>query len=69
MFIDPIIIQWILILLASGCAGMLGFLFSENRKDAIIENTITYLVDNGFIHAKKIDGEIEILKLNEIDND
>lgn len=69
MFIDPIIMQWGIILGASVCAFMIGMLWSENRKEAIIENTIVYLVDNGFMRAQKIDGEYEILKLDEFDNE
>lgn len=68
MFIDPIIIQWLLLAAASGCAFMIGIVWSDNRKDEIIENTIIYLVDNNYLKAKKVDGEIELLPLDEIDN-
>jgi len=67
MFIDPIIIQWILLGAASACAFMVGFVWSDNRKEEIIENTIVYLVENGFVHAKKVNGEIEIIPLDEVD--
>jgi hypothetical protein len=68
MFIDPIIIQWLLLAAASGCAFMIGIVWSDNRKEEIIENTIIYLLENNFVKGKKVDGEIELLRLDEIDN-
>lgn len=67
MFIDPVTIQWILLAAASGCAFMIGIIWSDNRKDEIIENTIIYLLENNFVKGKKVDGEIELLRLDEID--
>lgn len=68
MFIDPIIIQWLLLGAASACAFMIGIVWSDNRKEEIIENTIIYLLENNFVKGKKVDGEIELLRLDEIDN-
>jgi hypothetical protein len=68
MFIDPIIIQWLLLAAASACAFMIGIVWSDNRKEEIIENTIIYLLENNFVKGKKVDGEIELLRLDEIDN-
>ena len=67
MFIDPVTIQWILLAAASGCAFMIGIVWSDNRKEEIIESTIIYLVENNFVKAKRVDGEIELLPLDEID--
>lgn len=67
MFIDPVIVQWILLAAASGCAFMIGVAWADNRKEEIIEDTIIYLVDNNYLKAKKVDGEIELLPLDEID--
>ena len=68
MYIDPIIIQYILIAGASVCTFMIGLLWSDNKREAIIESTIMYLVENNYVKAKHIDGEIELLPLDEVDN-
>ena len=68
MFIDPIIIQWLLLAAVSGCSFMIWIVWSDNRKEEIIENTIIYLLENNFVKGKKVDGEIELLRLDEIDN-
>ena len=47
---------------------MIGIVWSDNRKEEIIENTIIYLLENNFVKGKKVDGEIELLRLDEIDN-
>jgi len=65
MFIDPTLISWILILAASLCAFMIGRSWDKMNREEIIENTIQYLIDNNFIKAKKINGEWEILELDE----
>lgn len=65
MFIDPTLISWILILATSLCAFMIGRSWDKMNREEIIENTIQYLIDNNFIKAKKINGEWEILELDE----
>ena len=65
MFIDPTIISWLLITGASFCAFMIGRSWDNMNRETIIESTIQYLIDNNFIKAKKIDGEWEILELDE----
>ena len=65
MFIDPTIISWLLIAGASLCAFMIGRSWDNMNRETIIESTIHYLIDNNFIKAKKIDGEWEILELDE----
>lgn len=66
MYIDPTIINWLLIGAASVCAFMVGWLWNSAKNEEIIENTILYLVENGFVKAKRgSDGEIEIIPLNE----
>jgi len=47
---------------------MIGLLWSDNKREAIIESTIMYLVENNYVKAKHIDGEIELLPLDEVDN-
>lgn len=65
MFIDPTIISWLLIAGASLCAFMIGRSWDNMNRETIIENTIQYLIDNNFIKAKKINGEWEIIELDE----
>jgi magnesium-transporting ATPase (P-type) len=65
MFIDPTLISWILILATSLCAFMIGRSWDKMNREEIIENTIQYLIDNNFIKAKKINGEWEIIELDE----
>jgi len=65
MFIDPTIISWLLITGASLCAFMIGRSWDNMNRETIIESTIQYLIDNNFIKAKKVDGEWEILELDE----
>lgn len=64
MFLDPVIISWILIGGASLCAFMIGKIWGERNTEEIINNTIVYLIENNFIKARKINGEWEILNLN-----
>ena len=65
MFIDPTLLNWIFILAASLCAFMIGRSWDKMNREEIIETTIQYLIDNNFIKAKKINGEWEILELDE----
>ncbi len=37
----------------------------EHVKEEVIENTLLWLIDNNMINAKKVDGEWEILELDE----
>lgn len=64
MFIDPIIVNWLLLAGASICAFMIGFKINQNSKEEVIEETILYLIHNNFIEAKKVDGEWEIIELD-----
>lgn len=65
MFIDPIIISWLLMAAASFAAFMIGLSYSNSKKEEVIENTLLWLIDNNMINAKKVDGEWEILELDE----
>ena len=65
MFIDPIIISWLLMAAASFAAFMIGLSYSNNKKEEVIEHTLLWLIDNNMINAKKVDGEWEILELDE----
>lgn len=58
-------IGWVLIGGASLCAFMIGKLIGQKEHDQTIENTINYLIDEGFLRYKKVNGEIEIIKLND----
>lgn len=51
------------ILAASGCAFMIGRAWSKMSREFIVENTILYMIQNGYIRAKKDEnGEWEILE-------
>lgn len=65
MYIDPTIINWLLIGGASFCAFMVGRIWQSISKEEIINNTIVYLIENNFVKAKLIDGEWEIFDLDE----
>lgn len=65
MFIDPIIISWLLMAAASFAAFMIGLSYSNSKKEEIIENTLLWLIDNNMINAKKVGDEWEILELDE----
>lgn len=65
MFIDPIIIMWGLLAGASVTAFMIGKYWSMRDRDMAIEDTIIYLVENNFVRSRKIDGEIELIPLDE----
>ena len=65
MFIDPIIISWLFIAGASLCAFMIGKNFANASKEEIIEDTIIYLIENNFVKAKQVNGEWEILDLDD----
>lgn len=66
MFIDPIIIQWLIFFAASACSFMIGYSVNNMSKDKIIETTILWLVDNKLVKWKKDEnGEIELLPLDD----
>lgn len=64
MFVDPSLISWLIIAAASICSFMIGISVSKYTREQIIEETIVYLIQNNFIKAKKVDGEWEILDLD-----
>jgi hypothetical protein len=47
--IDYQILMWILLLVASGCAYMIGKTYSQRQTDEIIDTTITILIEQGFL--------------------
>lgn len=65
MFVDPTLISWLLIAGSSLCAFMIGRSWDKMNRETIVESTIQYLIDNNFIKAEKVDGEWEILELDE----
>lgn len=66
MYIDPIILNWIMIGGASVCAAMIGYHFGRKSDEVVIANTITYLAQEGFVRSYHNDeGELELIKLNE----
>lgn len=64
--LDPIIIQWLLLGAAAFCAGMMGYSYGKQKDETIINDTIVYLIENDFLHARKTDeGEWDIIPLDE----
>lgn len=63
--IDPIIGSWVVILAASFCAFMIGRSSNRISRENVVESVLEYLINNNFIRAKKVDGEWEILDLDE----
>lgn len=64
MFIDPTLISWLLIGAASFAAFMIGR-NTADTKELVIEETILYLIHNNFVRARKVDGEWDIIPLDE----
>lgn len=66
MYIDPITIQWLIIGGAAFCAFMIGKLLGEKKLEDQIEDTIEYLIQEGFIKARRNGlGQWEIEKFDE----
>lgn len=66
MFIDPVILNWIIIAAASFAAMMIGYSAGRKGNDSIIAGTISYLSDEGFVRSyTDKDGELHLIKLNE----
>lgn len=59
------LISWILIGGASLCAFMIGKHVGEKDQNTTIENTINFLIDEGFLRWRRNNGEIELIKLDE----
>lgn len=63
--LSPLVFNILFGCLFAGIGGMIGWSLSNNRREDIIEDTIVYLIESGYLNAKKVDGELEIMKLNE----
>jgi len=64
IIISQLALKWGLIIAASICAFFAGR--ATNDRDKIIEHTIKYLVDQGFVkHRLTESGEIDIVPLDE----
>ena len=60
--IDYQILMWMLLLVASGVAYMIGKTYSQRQTDEIIDTTITILIEKGFLKtAIDQDGEEVII--------
>lgn len=67
--LSPTLISWLLISGASVCAFMIGFLFAHSTRDQIIEATIMYLIDDGYLQARTDqDGDIELIPIDKNDS-
>jgi len=65
MYVDPYWIGWLLITAASACAFVIGYLYNNNTKDEIINNTILYLISHNYVKGELINGEWDIIPLDE----
>lgn len=64
IYVDQMVLNWVFVLLACVCAGMIGYYIARKRNDDIIGLVIDYLSNEGFIRSfENPDGETEILKL------
>tara|TARA_B100001287_G_C22528190_1_gene456058 strand:+ start:58 stop:264 length:207 start_codon:yes stop_codon:yes gene_type:complete len=59
--IDYQILMWVLLLVASGVAYMIGKSYAQRQTDEIIDTTITILIDKGFLKTTIQDGEEVII--------
>jgi hypothetical protein len=65
MYLDPVFVQWAIIFGASFCAYMIGKKQDAKERNDTIEDTITYLCEEGYIrHKESSDGEILIMPWN-----
>lgn len=63
---DPTVLTLLLSGGIFGCAYMIGRNHGAGIKDDTIEDTINYLIEEGFLRYKRVgNGEVEILKLDE----
>lgn len=63
---NPETMLWVILALSSICTFMIGYLWSNKKQEEIVENTIVYLCDHGFIkHRTDENGDTEILRLDE----
>lgn len=65
MYIDPEVINWIFYGAASFCGYMIGRIYGAGDKEAVIEDTIDHLIENGFIKTRMEGDEIVLLKKDE----
>lgn len=66
MFIDAITLNWILMMLGSFSAGMIGYYIGWRKNETMISTTITYLANEGFVKSYVDEnGELELIKLND----
>ena len=63
--IDYQILMWVLLLIASGIAYMIGKSHSERQTNEVIYTTITILIEKGFLMTKIEDGEEVVVRVNE----
>ena len=64
MYLDPTLIQWLLIAGVSVCAFMVGKNWNALSQEQIIENTILWMIENNMVRAEKVNGEWEIMDLD-----
>ena len=60
--IDYQILMWILLLVASGVAYMIGKSYAQRQTDEIIDTTITILIQKGFIKTT-IDQDLSLIHI------
>ena len=63
--IDYQILMWVLLLIASCIAYMIGKSHSERQTNEVIDTTITILIEKGFLMTKIEDGEEVVVRVNE----
>lgn len=63
--LDPLTIQWLCFAGIALCAFMIGLNWARHKNEMLINETIMYLIHNNYIRAKQVDGEWEILELDQ----
>jgi hypothetical protein len=63
VLIDPGLLTFILCAGIFGTSFAIGFYRGRTEKDDIIEQTIVYLCENGYLKHENHNGEIEIIKV------
>lgn len=66
MIISSTVIMWVLFGAASFSALMIGINVGAGRREAAIQDTIDFLIENNYLKSRPLqDGDIELIKYDE----
>lgn len=65
MYIEPWIVNLLWAFCFTGCGILIGFYKNRNDHEQIVETTLDYLVDHGYVLTKSGPDGVELVKLVE----